>query len=187
MVVFRRCLLGEPGELERYWHHMVLNQPRELQHPRLQNGLVDQAVPCLLHGDDAGVMEKEKILILQLTSYLTSRGEHKLSALILALIPYTLVVDHLTLDQVYTWIMWSLNAATLGIHPSLDPFLEPLTDPDMIACAGKVIADGYCFTLEGQLGDWKWTKETFGLKAYGHNNCCHLDAALLLRHIDQAG
>ena len=159
-------MVGKVGELASFWEHHS-RRPREWQFMGPQpSGL---SMPYAIYGDDAGVFEKSKVLILMLHAVLCDRPTIERSFLITVL-PYDWVADGVTLNDLYTQISWSLQACEFGRHPFYDSDGTAL-EGWRATVAGQRLAGPWNMTFGWFEGDWKFTKETFHLKAYGHNQC----------------
>ena len=134
-----------------------------------------EAIPIAIHGDDAGVFEKSKILVLMMHSVIVEQSTSDM-CLLLAVLPYEFVIEDVTLPQLYDVIAWSLCAADWGRHPRFDSTGERMTG-QRARVAGQPLAAGFQLSFSWQEGDWKFTKETYHLRAYGHSSCCHLCGA----------
>ena len=75
-----------------------------------------------------------------------------------------------TLNQVFRYIVWSLQFAYIGIHPTHTMGGQPLQTP----LAGKPLTDGSdCFAVTENRGDWEWHKFTFRFNAsWVSNDIC---------------
>ena len=122
-VVFETLLVGAPGELQTYWQHHG-NRPPLWQSCNPSHNL--HSIPYALYGDDAGVLQKSKVLILMMHSCLCDSSTLERSML-LSVIPYEFVAEGITLEEVYEELAWSFQACEMGIHPRFDSQGQPLT------------------------------------------------------------
>ena len=129
------------------------------------------SVPFALFGDDAGVFENEKALMLLLTPVLNNQASTWDCRLPLAVMPYAWINDH-TLEDLYMAIQWGCAVGFGGVWPSLDHLRRELAA--RIRCrAGEPLAGGYRMAIIATDGDYKWHKETFRFDAYNNIRCCH--------------
>ena len=135
-------------------------------------------IPYALHGDDAGVFNKEKVLIFSMHGILPKKFL-RLQHLLIFVVGYHDIVTGITLWQYYQVIQWSCHWLYLGKHPTHDHAGRPWPPGSRReALAGTWLTSlhergVFC---QGE-GDWKFVKETFLWNAYGHNACCHLCSA----------
>jgi hypothetical protein len=121
--VFETLLVGAPGELQTYWQHHG-NRPPLWQSCNPSHNL--HSIPYALYGDDAGVLQKSKVLILMMHSCLCDSSTLERSML-LSVIPYEFVAEGITLEEVYEELAWSFQACEMGIHPRFDSQGQLLT------------------------------------------------------------
>jgi hypothetical protein len=169
--VFDLFLRGDQGRagVAEYWDHID-----RYSHTAPGDEVPDKhhCIPMCMHGDDAGLFLKEKVLIMQMNSFLADHATMD-CCLLLCSIPYESVIDTITIPALYEWLAWSMTAASLGIEPSTWPDGTPITGW-RDAIKGRAIAERWRLIWEFNLGDWKYLKECFHLNAYGHANCCHI-------------
>ena len=167
--VFSELMVGEQATLDRFWE---LHEAR----PQAWQGMGRQdnghSVPYAIYGDDAGVFEKSKVLFLMMHACLCDKETLQRSFLLTA-VPYSSVADGITLEEIYSEITWSLQACERGVHPHLDASGQRLTGW-RAELSGKRLAGKWNLTFGWFEGDWKYTKETFHLQSYAHEQCCHL-------------
>ena len=170
---FRRILLGEGGidEVEEYWqryksHEWCAAHPAHMT--------ADVTIPMELFGDDATIWKTESPLILTMKSVL-AEGKSFDTTLLLAVLPLNRVVPNETLPDLYRAIAWSFEAAIRGEWPQSTHTGEPLCPKHGQNRYNKrgqslgILRLG----LARVTGDWKFWKETYHLRSYSNDACCH--------------
>jgi len=177
--LFAHLFLGQPGSLEEYWRQET-SWPREYRHKCSLDGEdLTKCVPYALHGDDAGVFLKEKLLIVHLHGLLPEVDSH-LTKLLLTVMPYSLVIPDVTINQILGVIKWSMASLYFGVHPPTDHNGNPWPANSVRAKLGDsqaLLADGFRFIWNHIEGDWKFHKEIFGLRCYQCDMMCHICGA----------
>ena len=137
-------------------------------------------VPVMIYGDDAELQSGRSALMLTWSSPMSNDLPIREKKIPIAIVPNHLCTKN-TLAQVYNIVVWSLEAMWNGEWPKTGPDGQPLTGwrgrkggwwlvdrgdaPESLASA----------VLVEYVGDWKWIKEAFGVKAYyACNRLCHL-------------
>jgi len=177
--VFAAMFLGEPSDLQEFWEKERL-WPTEYRHKcSLDGDNLEKCIPFALHGDDAGVFLKEKLLIVHMHGLLPALDTH-LTKLLLTVMPYSLAVPERTIHEILHVIKWSMSAMYFGIHPDRDQNGDPWPAGSLrekLGIAKAEIAGGFRFIWNHIEGDWKFHKEIFNLRAYGCNLMCHICSA----------
>jgi hypothetical protein len=166
--------LGCDHAIEEYWAY-ERGRPLDMRHPFLD--LVDAGsveakygVPYALHGDDVAVFNNEKVLVMSIRSLTASRYP-KYQHLLFTVLPYSLIVDGVTLDEIYECFVHFANSAYLGEHARTDLRGE-LWHNWRRDVAGEPLCHNRRLIFAQGEGDWKWVKETFHYQGYAHNSCC---------------
>eukprot|EP00973_Karenia_brevis_P078141 10851179-Karenia_brevis.AAC.1 len=122
--VMDKVLLGEPGQLEKYWEYEK-SRPGSMRHPFMDLPEEEHAwgIPYALHGDDIGVHRSDKVLVLQLHSILPE-NDIALGHLPITLLPYQWLLEGVTLRQLYQIVTDNANCAYQGQFPLKDPLGE---------------------------------------------------------------
>jgi len=169
--VFDKLILGDPGERETFWEH-------EAEWPDCHRHHIQdtaQCVPIGLHGDDAGVYLKEKLLVLQMHSLLAN-DDNMFQKLLITVMTYSLAIGGVTMNMILNVLKWSLASCYFGIHPPHDHLLqewEPGTVQHRLGQARAYIANGWCLIWNHIEGDWKFHKEFWSIRHYGMLLICH--------------
>lgn len=184
--LFEELLIGPPGALENFWDKTSSTEwfqrhpVQELRHsPRL-------VVPCGMHGDDAGVFQTEKVLVLTWGSVVRELLTLD-SRLLFSAVTYRHAVLNSSIDELYAIFAWSMNVLACGEFPACDhrgvPF-SPDYHPQRFRMAGtKLTQSGHIGVWSELRGDWKFQVEALSLKAtYNHNDICHLCRAHKVRN-----
>jgi hypothetical protein len=177
-VLWAKLVTGEADELSLFWEREA-TWPDQFRFPE---GLDrSRAYPFSFHGDDAGLFVKEKICVLEMHSFLPT-PDTPMERLLFTVVPYSDMVGEQTLHEIMEVLEWSFQACWTGKHPEYDHMGCPWADGDpRKQLAGTDIAGGAVFPLIFFEGDWKFQKETFRLRAYHHNQMCHLCSASKVR------
>ena len=96
--------LGSNGleSVGEFWHH-VSHLPWSQNHPATQPGRVDRlpyTIPACLFGDDARLFKSDKMVVWQLSFFL-SRAPTKLARFIIGVLPYWMIIPGKTLHDVH--------------------------------------------------------------------------------------
>lgn len=175
--LWQHMFLGGHGDLAEFWEksrasdwyqkHPVWEVAHDPMH----------AIPYGIYGDDAGVFQTEKILIL-LWGGVVEDHPTLISRLLFTAVPYSRVIPDVTLPEIYKVWKWSLTWLGIGEYPPWDHngrHFGPGFHPDRARMAGNRIAGDFVGVFSEMRGDWKYLREALKLKQhYGANSCCHL-------------
>ena len=178
-VAFEQTFQGPDDQVARYWSFEA-GRPPHMRRPWLddapEGGVpVEHGVPCGIHGDDAGVFTKEKVLACHFQGILSMK-HLRLQRLLLFVMGYADIVSGVTLWQLYDVVAWSCHFLYRGVFPPTDHAGQPWPDGSWRSkVAGKPLTSSGLrgIWVQGE-GDWKYVKETFNFRAYSRNACCHL-------------
>ena len=176
--LFEELLTGPPGNLERFWQNTSSTDwYRRHPHPAVHEDHA-HCIPCGIHGDDAGVFQNEKVLVLTWGS--VARELLTLDSRILfSAVQFAHAVPDMTIPVLYEVLTWSLNVMSSGVFPAADhrgvPFSETY-HPQRFALAGSNLTDASFVGVWSEMrGDWKFQVEALELEAnYQATWCCHL-------------
>ena len=179
-VLFQALFLGPPGAADEFWAHEK-SWPPQYRHKFSKDGEdTTYAVPFALHGDDAGIMQKEKLLVLHMHSILP-HTDGMLEKLLITVMPYAYCVPDITINELLDIVRWSMASCYFGIHPDRDHLGKPFPDKSWRKKLGDrrvPLAGGHRLTWSHIEGDWKFHKEVFHLsRNYSCNCMCHICAA----------
>jgi len=168
---------GGPGELAEFWEKSQTTEWYR-QHPVFEVAEDPlHAIPYGIYGDDAGVFQTEKILVL-LRGGVVENHPTLISRLLFTAVPYRHVIPHITLSEIYKVWKWSLTWLAIGEYPPTDHngrAFGPDYMPGRARLAGQRIADAFVGVFSEMRGDWKYLVEALKFtKFYGANSCCHL-------------
>ena len=161
-VLFKKLLLGNPGELAKYWHN---ESTHPLEHSEyLTDGA--RTLPLVLHGDDAGVGRKTKMFVLSTHSPLPFLNS-VLNFLLISVLSGEQIIPGVTLQRLYEQTVWSFECCRDGTFP-----LRDLDFNDVTHRGAGWLAEMWKAIVSWIEGDWKWTKEAFEMNAYDTDACC---------------
>ncbi len=142
--------------------------------PPAAAGSLAHTIPWGLFGDDVGVYKHDKIMVLLCHSLLAVERA-VLTRLVVALLPYAWFTEN-TMDDVYQAVAWGFQWLLEGrwaTHDHLGQEIAARHGAHRWRMRGKRLAGPFRGAFLRSGGDWKWNKETYHLKAYGHTQCCH--------------
>eukprot|EP00959_Pyramimonas_sp_CCMP1952_P160344 3353862-Pyramimonas_sp.AAC.1 len=140
--LWQRMFTGGPGELAEFWAKSQTSDwfrkhpVREVGHDPLH------AIPYGIYGDDAGVYQNEKILVL-LWGGVVENHPTLISRLLFTAVAYSRAVPHITLPAIYKVWKWSVTWLAIGEYPDVDHDgrrFGPGYYPDRARLAGNRIA-----------------------------------------------
>ena len=173
-------LMGSAKELLDFWKGTAETDREWMDaHPTL-NGAEDfeKILPVGIHGDDAGIFQGDKYLVLSWNSCAAGVRMTLDNRMLFACVLYNRLVEGVSLNQLYRVLVWSLDALATGKYPEKDhdgTEFSKSHHPKRAKMAGKQIADGYRGAFSEMRGDWKFLRETFGLKEnWKAKRVCHL-------------
>jgi len=178
--LFDELLCGEPGSLTSFWEHTAAMDPEwYARHP--VQALHDDpgiCIPCGIHGDDSGLYQSDKMLVISWGSVVRQLLTLD-SRLLFAAVTYAHVVYGKTVETLYKVLAWSFNCMADGTFPSHDHNgreFTPAYQPKRFARAGQPLTQyGHRGLLAEIRGDWKWQVEAFNHQQhYGTKYICHL-------------
>ncbi len=175
--LFAHMFIGADGVLEAFWEHAKSSDWYK-RHPVFE---VSQdpthCVPIGIYGDDAGVFNNEKVLVL-LWGGVVEDHPTLLSRLLFSAVQYSRVIPHKTLPAVYKVWVWGLTCLASGEYPVCDHegrLFSREYCPDRMQLAGTRIAGEYVGVFSEMRGDWKYLVESLHLhNFYSTVSCCHL-------------
>jgi hypothetical protein len=173
--VFERVITGTNAELSDFWEHERA-WPDDQRLSEVEEANRAMTAPVCVHGDDAGVFLKEKLLVLHMHPF-ASRHDCAVQKLLLTVMTYSLAVPGITMKQIMGVIHWSLAACYFGVHPPADHQGDdfPAGSWRAVAAAERwLLAGGWRLVLLFLEGDWKWHAELFSLRNYAMTLMCHL-------------
>ena len=173
--------LGSNGleSVGEFWHH-VSHLPWSQNHPATQPGRVDRlpyTIPACLFGDDARLFKSDKMVVWQLSFFL-SRAPTKLARFIIGVLPYWMIIPGKTLHDVHRAIVWSWQAAFDGRYPSVDHLGQQITQlhghlrHQRVGNALCCREPRFCIAFVGFKSDLQYDKVTFGFNTYDQRLCC---------------
>ena len=144
--LFDYLFVGGPGNLEEFWRLTEATDPEFVrEHPVTQETPSHLRVPLGMHGDDAGLFEAEKALVLSWNSVAVSRSTVD-NRILFGVVQMSKAIPGLTLHQFYTVFVWSMNALSTGKFPEEDHNGKKFDCnyyPERAEMAGKPLAGGY--------------------------------------------
>ena len=173
-------LMGSAKELFDFWKGTAETDREWMDaHPTL-NGAEDfeKILPVGIHGDDAGIFQGDKYLVVSWNSCAAEGRKTLDSRILIACVLFNTLVEGVSLNQLYRVLVWSLDALATGKYPAKDhdgTKFSKSHHPKRAKMAGKQIADGYRGAFSEMRGDWKFLRETFRLKEnWKAKRVCHL-------------
>ena len=163
-------LMGSAKELFDFWKGTAETDREWMDaHPALNPGAEDfeKLVPIGIHGDDAGIFQGDKYLVLSWNSCAAQGRKTLDNRMLFACVLYNRLVEGVSLNQLYRILVWSLDALATGKYPEKDHDgieFSKSHHPKRAQMAGQKIADGYRGAFSEMRGDWKFLRETFKLK-----------------------
>ena len=116
-------LMGSAKELFDFWKGTAETDREWMDaHPALNPGAEDfeKLVPIGIHGDDAGIFQGEKYLVVSWNSCAAEGRKTLDNRMLIACILYNRLVEGVSLNQLYRVLVWSLDALATGIYPEKD-------------------------------------------------------------------
>ena len=161
--LFENLFVGDTGNLERFWSETQRTDPEYVaNHPCTGETPPNFRVPVGMHGDDAGIFESEKALILSWNSVAVNHLTID-NRILFGTLLYTSILPGVTLQQFYKVFVWSMNCLSRGFYPYEDHEGKAFGAdyyPQRAENAGKAIAGGYVgawseFRGGGPVFPWK--------------------------------
>ncbi len=144
--LFHHLFVGGPGNLESWWRQTEATDPGWVQrHPVCIQTPASLRVPLGMHGDDAGLFEHEKVLVLSWNSVAVGHTTID-NRILFGTLAYSKVLGGVTLNEFYTVFVWSLNALSTGLFPEADHNgrrFDADYYPEKAKLAGNPIAGGF--------------------------------------------
>jgi len=81
-------------------------------------------------------------------------------SLLISVIPYEIVAERITLEELYDEIVWSFQAAELGFHPRFDSSGKRL-EGWRGEVAGRRLAGDWNLSFAWMEADWKYSKDAW--------------------------
>lgn len=178
--LFEELLCGPPGSLDWFWANTAATDPEwHSKHPvPALHTDPGTCIPIGIHGDDSGLYQSDKMLVLTWGSVIRQLLTLD-SRMLFAAVTYAHVVPGKTVDVLYDVLAWSFNCMAEGRFPSHDhtgrPF-SPDYHPKRFERAGQPLTTtGHVGILAEVRGDWKWQVEALNLEQhYNTKYMCHL-------------
>ena len=175
--LFDYLMVGDAGDLEAFWNHASSSEWFKA-HPVLElQTSPTNCIPLGFYGDDAGVFNNEKVLML-LWGGVIKNHETLFSRIVFTAVQYSRVVPEKTLDEIYEVFVWSMTWLAIGEFPPVDHKGRAFDDdyyPDRARLAGQRLAGSFVGVVSEMRGDWKYLAEALKLQShYNKQSCCHL-------------
>ncbi len=141
---FQETLVGQRGgdKLVQLWDHI-----RDTPWCPLENGDdVSRCVPFTMHGDFAPSYNGESALVVSWASPLVGGGSRGKNLLV-TVVAKNRLVPHVTLQQIFAFLVWSFNALIAGVWPTVPFASEEVPGAGLLAGGWK----GRWFGLKGDL------------------------------------
>ena len=143
------------AEIAEYWRHCHRHgQPWVITSPA-----TEKHIPIGLHGDAARLWSQEKfekVIAIHLNICHFRPRSVRFSRWCVFSCPAHKVFKNRTLNAVWKRIVWSLEAAFQGLHPTARPGGKPLQGREQ-RCAGQPLSrSGAKWALTELRGDWEW-------------------------------
>ena len=143
------------AEIAEYWRHCHRHgQPWVITSPA-----TEKHIPIGLHGDAARLWSQEKfekVIAIHLNICHFRPRSVRFSRWCVFSCPAHKVFKNRTLNAVWNCIVWSLEAAFQGLHPTARPGGKPLQGREQ-RCAGQPLSrSGAKWALTELRGDWEW-------------------------------
>ena len=138
----------------------------------------ESCIPIRLYGDDAGVYENQKVLIINWCSACVTGTLTLDHRIIFTCLTYLRLVDS-SISVVYKVLQWSLLWLALGEFPDRDhngKFFSLEYMPERYRMRGQPLtASGFVGVFSELVSDWKYQVEALCLEYYYSTAfCCHL-------------
>ena len=165
--------------MEEFWHRSREEEwyPTHPDRDRFESS-PKECLPGRIFGDDVRV---NKVSLAMVVSWCTvmSRLPTFLSRFLFTVIDLTMAIGEATFDAIWEVLNWSFDVLAGGEFPWTDHNGDECLCPVTLARRGKPIGGNRASHLRlyftQYLGDWKWIKEQFLLKAsYANKRICHL-------------
>ena len=149
-----------PSVVQSYWGHA-----RAVGEGWATNTLATDAhIPIGIHGDSARLESQitfEKHLGVFMNLVLWRPRSVRYSRFLIFSMPSAKVFKNRSLNEVFRVIIWSLNAALDGVHPSIGPRNRPLVGVSLAKAGQPLTQQGLCFALTELRGDWEWHRDVW--------------------------
>ena len=133
-------------------------------------------MPIGLHGDAARLWSQnkfEKVVAIQLNVCLFRPRCVRFSRWCLFTCPHNEVYKNRTFNAVWRRIVWSLEAAFDGLHPTRGFLGKPLTQRQQDLAGKQLCRSGAKWALTELRGDWEWHVQVWRpLASWQSNDIC---------------
>ena len=144
--IFHYLFVGDDTNLANFWENTARTDPEFVaDHPVCASNEPCHIVPLGMHGDDAGLFEHEKALVLSWNSVAVQRTTID-NRILFGTMACSKIITGLTLHQFYLVFVWSMNCLAEGKFPARDHRnrkFGPDYYPERAAKAGNPLAGNY--------------------------------------------
>jgi hypothetical protein len=135
---------------------------------------LSHTLPWGFFGDDVGIFKADKIMVL-LASSILAVGSAVDTRFLLFLLPYMWHTET-SLAELYRVVAWGFIWLLEGKWATHDHLNNPITlehGARRFEMRGQPLAGPWKGAFVRSGGDWKYNVETYNLKSYAMNRCCH--------------
>ena len=167
-------------KLGKFWQGVQDSGDPRLPHYRFEEvspNWKQQFIPCFIHGDGVPFQTRDSLMIFSWGSLLTLLSTVDCSLLLSGFPKSCTIKDghqHETWKDIWTWIVWSFEAAFTGFHPRKDPFNKPFSKGSaMLELAGKPLhPKQYKLCIWVLEGDHEHFSNMLDLPHWSSDLCC---------------
>ena len=157
-----------PRVLEQYWDRSLASkEPHASEESRGR-------IPLGFYGDSAQLFtkyKKENLTCLFINIPIFRPKSVRFGRYLIWCQDTKLLYKNRSLNTILRWVVWSFNCLYTGLHPSVGPGGQPLSDVRALQRAGsRITRQGHLFQLVECRGDWEWHKKVFRTKAAWQGN-----------------
>ena len=164
-----------PHDSSAFWHGVEGAKDPRLVEPLAKSGKVlspSKTIPIYIHGDGCEFHSRDS-LVTWSWGCLLCKDKALQSHLLICAMPKSCSLPT-TWQNIDMWLAWSLTALTKGIHPTKDPWNNPLPEGVLKDMAGKPLTKGNhrCAVWAIQ-GDQEFYSNVLKLGHWSSKHPCH--------------
>ena len=173
----------QTGSVPCFWGAVEsAEDPKFAAHPlSSEPGFKEKVIPMFIHGDKVEFQDRDSIMVWSVGSLLSSLCSMD-SSLLLSAFPSSCTVEDSDLvsrdgtwSAIFKWLVWSLLALLVGVHPLKDPDNNDFPpDSKFAKLAGKPLHPaGWRACIWVVEGDQEFFSNTLHLPHWSNESMCH--------------